>query len=133
MNQVKQMVPVLIVLWATIACTRSELLVGGPVDLTKSPIVARFDKPVQSTGPRWELCFEFNIPGDSRSADGIQAVLLATSGQRRTLVDAELDRRGESVVCQLGRIEPQDREVFEAVELTSPVDLHLRGIRGGSY
>jgi hypothetical protein len=37
------------------------------------------------------------------------------------------------VVCHLGRVDAGERDVFEAVELSSPVDLHLRGIRGGSY
>jgi hypothetical protein len=133
MNQVNRRIPVLVVLLATLACTRSPLLVGDRIEITKSPNVVRFEKPVRRTGSMWEMCFEFNTPRESHRADGIRAVLLAASGERRPVVDVELDRRGESVVCHLGRVDAGEREVFEAVELSSPVDLHLRGIRGGSY
>ena len=122
-------------------CSRSPLLASGPIDVKASPTLVRFEHPVTSSGPMWETCFEFDLPGDSHEADRIHAVLLTTSGQRRALVDARLDRRGESHVCQLGRLaaippngslEPQQSVAYEAIELSADVPLRLRGIRGGS-
>ena len=118
---------------AATACARPPLLVGTPLELTGSPALVRLDRPVAATGPGWELCFEFDLPGDSHGAGDITAVLVGTSGQRHRIVDAELDRRGESVVCQLGRVEALDPgEVVEAIELTAAEPLRLRQIRGGS-
>ncbi|HEU5179870.1 MAG TPA: hypothetical protein VFW45_03695 [Candidatus Polarisedimenticolia bacterium] len=123
-------------------CSRSPLLVEGPVDLGPSPIVTRFERPMRVSGARWEICFEFDRPGDSHDAEAIDAVLLADSGQRHPLVDSELDRRGEATVCRIGRIdawepggriEPEEKELrFVAVELSSAKWLRLRQIRGGS-
>ena len=97
---------------------------------------------MRSSGLLWELCFEFDVPGDRHEAGRIHAVLLSTSGQRYPLVEIKLDRRGERVVCQIGRvaaIEPgqgaasQEQLVtHQAVELSTDVPLRLRGLRGGS-
>ena len=115
------------------ACARPAILVGAPLELTESPAVVRLERPVAATGPSWELCFEFDLPGDSHGAGGIAAVLVAASGQRHPIVDPELDRRGESVVCQRGRIEALDPgETVDAIELTATEPLRLRRIRGGS-
>jgi hypothetical protein len=88
------------------------------------------------------MCFEFQIPGYSHSAAGIRAVLLTDSARRFALVEPELDRRGEAVVCQTGRLSAVDRPVadpapwepvtLEAVELSADVPLRLSGIRGAS-
>jgi hypothetical protein len=82
-------------------------------------------------GLRWELCFEFDRPGESHQAGDIQAVLLTPSGRRQLFVDVELDRRGESIVCQIGRTDAGEEVVFDSVELTAPEPLRLRWLRGG--
>ena len=132
----------LVALLAVDGCNRSPLLLEGPVALGPSPIVAQFERSVRVAGTRWEMCFEFDHPGDRHAAGKIDAVLPADSGQRHPLVDSDLDRRGEAIVCQMGRvdawesggrIEPEDRELrFTAFELSSPKPLRLRRIRGGS-
>lgn len=141
MNQARRIV---ITLTAVVAasCSRPALLAGDAIELTASPTVVRFEHPVRANGALWELCFEFDLPGDSHKTDGIYAVLLATSGQRHPLVDTNLDRRGDRLVCQVGRVdafEPgsrvvdQNQEVtFEAVELTAPARMRLRELRGGN-
>jgi len=123
-------------------CSRPELLVSEPVEITPSPRTVRFERAVPASGPRWELCFEFDPPGESRKTRSIEAVLLTTSGERRPLVDVEIDRRGENVVCQIGRVDafepgsrlppPGEELVFESVELTASERLRVRLLRGGS-
>ena len=112
-------------------CSRSALLVSQSLEVTPSPRTVRFERAVPSRGPRWELCFEFELPGDSRKTKDINAVLLTTSGQRHRLADVQMDRRGESVVCQIGRVDGEDA-VFEAVELTASERVRVRQLRGGS-
>lgn len=130
----------LVIAWG---CSRQAVLVGRSVEVAESPIVARFEHPVQADVQQpWEMCFEFDLPGDSHNAAGIRAVLVSSSGQRHPLVDTKVDRRGDSLVCQVGRVdafEPGSRlveyegeVVFEAVELRSSVRLRLRELRGGS-
>lgn len=122
------------------ACSRSPRLAGGPIELTQVPTVVRFEEPVPAAHPSWELCFEFDLPAHSLSAERIEAVLLTEGGERHALVETRLDRRGERDVCLLGRVaadtgaEPSEAEpvTYEAVELRAEVPLRLRTIRGGS-
>lgn len=123
-------------------CSRSPRLADGPIDVKQQPTVIQFETPVRPTGPTWEMCFEFANPGDSRHAGRIHTVLISTTGGRYTPSDAKLDRRGEAMVCQVGRVigvppvaegtVHVDSIVYEAVELSSDVSLRLRSIRGGS-
>ena len=113
-------------------CSRPELLASGPIEVDRSPRLVRFARPVAASGPRWELCFGFDRPGDSHRAGDIQAVLNTSSGRQQLFVDVELDRRGESIVCQIGRIDSGEEVVFDSVELTAPEPLRLRWLRGGN-
>ena len=122
-------------------CSQSPELARGPIQLNESPTVVRFAHPVPSVGALWEICFEFELPGDSHHAGSIHAVLVSTSGHRYELSEPELDRRGEHRVCQIGRVAPidssagvsQDEPVtFESIELSTAVPVRLRGLRGGS-
>jgi hypothetical protein len=132
----------LVALMVAEGCGRPPLLVEGPMDLGTSAAVERFEKAVRiDFGERWEICFEFDHSGDSHAAGGIQAVLLAASGQRYPMTHPELDRRGEAIVCHIARLDameaggrlPTSGEVWlEAVELSSAKSLRLRRIRGGS-
>lgn len=140
MNGVLPVVALLTVFGLPVGCSRPPLLVGA-LEVTATPTVARFEQPVPAAGPEWELCFEFDLPGDSHAADGIQAVLLTAAGGRYRLAEATLDRRGEANVCQVGRVvaqEPGDATAaepaiqFEAIEASAPTPMRLRAIRGGS-
>ena len=117
------------------ACGRPPHLVDGPIEITDQPITIRFDRLAASAGPIWELCFEFDPPGDSRRAADIQATLLAAGGARAMLRNPSLDRQGESVVCQVGPLDVSPPGpppgAFQGVELRSEAPLRLRGIRGG--
>jgi hypothetical protein len=131
------------VLLTAIACSRSPRLAEGPISLNAVPTTVWFEKAVPASEPSWELCYEFNVPGDSHLAGRIQAVLVAASGQRYVLADSQEDRRGESVVCQVGRIAAKEPGapgpataspiVLEAAELSSSLPLRLRDLRGGSW
>jgi hypothetical protein len=124
------------------ACSRSPRLAEGPISINAIPTTVWFEKAVPASEPSWELCYEFNIPGESHQGVRIQAVLVAASGQRYVLADREVDRRGESIVCQVGRIAGKEPGapgpaaaspiVFEAAELSSNTPLRLRELRGGS-
>ena len=123
------------------ACSNLPLLVETPMQLSESPTVARLSNPVHTTGGAVTLCFEFHPPGDSHAAGGISATLLDASGGRYRLVNPALDRRGESLVCQVGSLEalgagggtaPPDRVVLEAIELSATTPVRVRAIRGGS-
>ena len=128
-----------LVLLTVIGCSRSPHLAAGPIELEPLPVLVRFEHPVQSPGPLWELCFEFDLPGDSHNAADIHAVLLTSSAQRYSFIESALDRRGEAVVCQIGRvvaIESPNADLsqwqsvtYEAVELSADVPLRLRGLR----
>lgn len=132
------------VLLTVSSCSRSPELARGPIELGDSPTVVRIDQPVPSSGSAWEICFEFDRPRDSHEADRIHAVLLTREGQRHELVETKLDRRGESVVCQMGRVAPiqtgfeatphEQSVTYVAIELSLSAGgpLRLRGIRGGS-
>lgn len=140
MKGVAPVVALLTVFGAPVSCSRPPLLVGA-LEVTATPVVARFEQPVPAAGPEWELCFEFDLPRDSHAADGIQAVLLTAAGGRHRLAEPTLDRRGEAHVCQVGRVvaqEPGDATagepeiVFEAIEVSAATPMRLRAIRGGS-
>jgi hypothetical protein len=126
-----------VALIATLAgCARSPHLADGPIDLSPNPTTVRFVQPVTSYGQAWELCFEFDLPGDSQRAAAIHARLVSSSGDRVEIRMPALDRRGESTVCQIGQLAVRQPTpagvVYEAVELYSDVPVRLRGIRGGS-
>lgn len=126
--------------WAS-ACSRPPALARGGFELSAQPTVVRFEAPVLATGTAWELCFEFDRPGDSHEAEHIQAVLLTAQGERHALTEVEPDRRGESVVCLEGRTTgvssgdgattPQAPVRYEAVELSTSVPVRVRELRGG--
>src|SRR5215470_10912339 len=99
MNQKCQIIPVLATVLTVVGCSRSALLTRNRVEVTKVPTVVKFERPIPGAGALWEMCFEFDRPGDSDEAGGIYAVLITTSGERRPLVDFKLDRRRERQVC----------------------------------
>jgi hypothetical protein len=95
---------------------------------------------VRGGGENWEICFEFDIPGESYAAGRIGVTLIGSKGEHYQLAHIDLDRRGEAVVCQVGRFtamspamtgEPIANVIFETAELSAPSALRLRGIRGG--
>jgi hypothetical protein len=118
------------------ACSRPPLLAGGPIALSERPTTVHFMQPVLSNGHTWELCFEFELPGDSHRAATIHATLVSSSGSRATIRTPTLDRRGESTVCQFGQVTPAESgtegSIYKSVELYADGPLNLRGIRGGS-
>ena len=123
------------------ACSRPQVLVAGPIELTPERTIARLAQPVPARGENWEICFEFNIPGESYAAGQIGVILIGNKGEHFDLVDVDLDRRAEAVVCQRGRLaavnpalagEPVANVVFETAELSAPASLRLHRIRGGA-
>ena len=123
-------------------CSRPPVLVSGPIEVTPRPAVVRFTHQVSVSSVSWEMCFEFDVPRDSHAAGRISITLPDDSGTRYQLENLDLDRRGESVVCQLGRLTPVDPAkasavssaiILEAAELSAPSSLRLHGIRGGEY
>ncbi len=127
---------VIAIIGSLAGCDRPPVLVDGPIDLTERPSTVYFVQPVPSYGQTWELCFEFDLPGDSHHAATIHATLVSVSGSRATISTPTLDRRGETTACQIGQLAEAQPEAtgiaYEAVELYSAVPLRLRGIRGGS-
>ena len=124
---------------AMAACARPPLLVAGPVELMPQPAIFRFVQPQRAPGQSWEMCFEFDVPRESYAAGRIIVILVAGNGARYKLENLDLDRRGEAVVCQLGRLAALNPAtanradatlVFEAAELSAPASLRLHGIRG---
>lgn len=130
-----------VVLSGASACSRPPELARGHFELSAEPTVVRFEAPVLATGTGWELCFEFDLPGDSHAAEHLAVVLLTAEGERHALSEVELDRRGESVVCLEGRVgsvptatgasAPQQPVRYEAVELSTSVPVRVRELRGG--
>jgi hypothetical protein len=95
---------------------------------------------VRAGGENWEICFEFDIPRESYAAGRIGVTLIGSKSEHVQVGDIHLDRRGEAVVCQVGRLTAvspaMTREqiadvVFETAALSAPATLRLRGIRGG--
>ena len=125
-----------------VACSRSPVLVHGPIDVHRSPSRAALVHPARADVPGWELCFDFERADDSRSAKTIDATLIAASGRGYRLVDASLDRRGEAIVCQVGHLAEQDSRarngrwstvVVEALELSVQSPVRIRSVRGGPW
>jgi len=120
---------------AMMACDSGPRLADGPIDITEGPKMVRFHRPVEASGLSWELCFEFDLPGDSHSASAIEVALVSSSGGRFPLIDPTLDRRGESIVCQItglpATVPGEAPEVYDGVVLSSSVPIRLRGLSGG--
>jgi hypothetical protein len=122
------------------SCSRPPLLVAGPIDLTPEQTIVRLARPVRADGENWEICFEFDIPGESYAAGRIGVTLIGNKGEQFTIDGIDLDRRGEAVVCQVGHLtavspavtrEEVAKVVFETAALSAPASLRLHGIRGG--
>jgi len=117
------------------ACGQSPTVVAGAQEISSTPQQITFLGPVPVSGPRRELCFDFDQPRDSDKAATLRAVLLTTEGRRDTLV-ARVERRGESRACLVAD-EPSADEVarlqgsqYRGVELTtSAPPLHVKTIR----
>ena len=128
------LIAALAVLGAT-ACGRRPTVVAGPQEISSTPQQITFLGPVPVSGPRRELCFDFDPPRESDKASTLQAVLLTTEGRRDTLLPL-VDRRGESRVCLVAD-EPSAVEVarlqgsqYRGVELTSSdPPVHVKTIR----
>lgn len=117
------------------ACRGSGTVVAGPRDISAVPQEIAFLGPVPVSGPRRELCLEFDPPGQSLKAASLQAVLIAVDGRRDTLLSPEVDRRGESRVCLVAmspRAELQAQlqgTYYRGVELVSNTPpVHLKSI-----
>jgi hypothetical protein len=118
------------------ACGRRPTVVAGAQDITSAPQQITFLGPVPVSGPRRELCFDFDPPQESDKASTLQAVLLTTEGRRDSLVEPTVDRRGEGRVC-LVAARPSEEEVarfqgtqYRGVELTSSnPPVHVKTIR----
>jgi hypothetical protein len=123
-----------------VGCSPLPRLARGPIDLGSAPTVVRFAQPVHTQGPGWEFRFEFDRPGDSDHAGEIHATLVTSEGYRYALTEVRLDRQGERLVSQSGRLESDDATrapsppghapTFVAVELRTDVPVRLRALRG---
>jgi hypothetical protein len=123
---------------AQTACTRLPHLASGPIELGPTPTLVRFDAAVAAAVDDFTLCFEFRLPRESEDARRIVATFVTPSRQRYVFATSELDRRGEFVVCRIGRMSPAGETAgsepprsFTAVELSADTPLRLRGLRGG--
>ena len=119
----------------SVACGGSGTVVASSVEVTSRAYEIPFLGPVPVSGPRRELCFDFQPPGESHKASRIHAVLVATSGRRDTLGSPSFDRRGEARVCLIAR-EPEATVLAElpgtqyrAVELWSDIPVSIRTVR----
>lgn len=131
MKLLRALAPTLLVLSA---CGRGELVARGPVEIGPTPVEVRFTKPAFAHGPRRELCFEFEKPGDSRHAAKIRATLVTVSGRKEPLEGA-LDRRGEALVALVGSATPPAGAAsgfttleYRGVELSSNEPVRLRAL-----
>jgi hypothetical protein len=124
------------------ACGSLPHLSGGPIEIGSAATLVRFDAPAANADRGWTLCFEFRLPRESEDAGRIVATLLTATRRRYQFATSELDRRGEFVVCRIGRLAPVEtdaskpsgpasHEPFTAVELTADTPLRLRGLSGG--
>src|ERR1700752_170223 len=124
-----------VMLWAQLTgCESPPRLAKGPIVLEQSTTVPII-KPVAEGAGGWELCFEFDTPGDSQNAHNIEAMLRSDAGRVYPLGSARYDRRGESLVCHIYK-EPLSvtgaaPRVFDAVILRTSMQIRLRGLRGG--
>ena len=115
------------------ACGRPPLLARGPINLSDRPLVVALAPPVVPQGSLFELCVEFDRPGESFWAASLEAVFISSAGVRERLRDASVDRRGEARVCRIGRLTPPPAgTTFDRVELRTEVPVVVREIRGGS-
>ena len=86
-----------------------------------------------AAGGDWEFCFEFTKPGDSERTRSFEVALLAAADRLYRLVTTSLDRRGESIVCLIGRVEDLPAgAMIEAVEVAAPRPVRLRRLGGGN-
>jgi hypothetical protein len=90
----------------SLACGGSGTVVASSVEVTSRAYDLPFLGPVPVSGPRRELCFDFDTPGESQKVSHIHAVLVATTGRRDTLSNPSFDRRGEARVCLIAREPP---------------------------
>jgi hypothetical protein len=121
------------------SCGNLPHLASGPIDLGPAPTLVRFDAAVRAALDEFTLCFEFERPGASDEAKHIVATFLTPSQRRYTFADSDLDRRGELIVCRIGRMAPagetpasEPPQSFSAVELSAGTPLRLRRLRGGA-
>lgn len=114
-------------------CERAPHLASGPFDIGPQPQRVQFDSPVSAAGENWEICFEFDIPGDSHRTRSIEVTLLTVDDRAYQLDVSSLDRRGESTVCLIGRVDGLEPGVLiEAVDLVAPTPLRVRHLGGGN-
>lgn len=121
---------------AMAGCDSGGTVVAGPRDISSSPQEIAFLGPVPVSGPRRELCFDFQPPGESLKAPSLLAVLVTTEGRRDSLQERQLDRRGEGTVCLIAAL-PDSLEIeqlrgthYRGVELRSSAPpVHLKAIR----
>lgn len=115
-------------------CGNPPRLANGPIVLEQSKTI-QFIEPVTEGAGGWELCFEFETPGDSQNAHNIEAMLRSDAGKVYPLGSPRYDRRGESVVCHIYgeplRIQRAAPRIFDAVVLRSSMPIRLRGLKGG--
>jgi hypothetical protein len=114
-------------------CSRAPLAARGPFDLTTTPVNVPLAQPVAAAGPIWELTFEFDRPGDSHAADCLHVALVTADGRRHVLVAPQYDRRGESMVCLIGALNPPvagPTVAFTAIELSSDSPVRVEAVRG---
>ena len=96
-------------------------------------MIVALAQPVVPQGSLFELCFEFDRPGESFWAASLEAVFISGAGLRERLRDASVDRSGEARVCKVGRLTPPPAgTTFDSVELRTEVPVVVREIRGGS-
>ena len=115
-------------------CGNPPRLANGPIVLEQSQTIP-FIAPVTEGAGGWELCFEFETPGDSQNAHNIEAMLRSDAGRVYPLGSKRYDRRGESIVCHIYkeplRVTGSAPMVFDAVILRTSMQIRLRGLRGG--
>lgn len=110
------LVTVLIVAGGT-ACGSKGTVMAGPQEISSTPREVVFLGPVPVSGPRRELCFDFDPPGESLKAPTLEAVLVTTTGRRDTLHQPQVDRRGEGRVCLIDTVpEPQGAEQLRGIQ-----------------
>jgi hypothetical protein len=123
-------------LLGAIACGTPPTVVAGAQEISSTPQQITFLGPVPVSGPRRELCFDFDPPGESQKASSLQAVLLTSEGRRDTLLGPDVDRRGESRVClvadhpsaaEVARLEGSQYRGVEPTSSAPPV--HVKAIR----
>jgi len=115
-------------------CGNPPRLANGPIVVEQSQTIP-FIEPVTADAGGWELCFEFETPGDSQNAHNIEAMLRSDAGRVYPLGSPRYDRRAESVVCHIYkeplRVPGAAPIVFDAVILRSSMPVRLRGLSGG--